>query len=386
VTPEPTRAEPLEVLRRRTSEKWATHPPDVLPMFVAEMDYPLAPAIRTALAEAVERGNTGYVDQGDWSVREAFADFAHSAWGWAPSPERMRPTTDVSVVIAESLRRLVRPGEGVILTPPVYAPFYDLVPEAGGVVVDVPLLDDGSCYALDLDGIDRALGEGARGVLLCNPHNPLGLVHPRETLVELSRIVARHGGFVLSDEVHAPLTHGGQRFTPYLTVSEKAREHGIAAASASKAFNLAGLKCALFVAASDPMSALVSGLPAEVSFRTGLFGVIAARAGFTDGRNWLAGTVAAVERNLDLLDELLKRDLPAVRLRRPRASYLAWLDMSALGWGDDPARRALEEARVALTPGPTCGPGGAGYARMNVACAPETVEEAVRRLARASVG
>jgi len=387
LTAPPTVAEPLEVLRRRTSEKWATYPADVLPMFVAEMDFPLAPAIKSALAAAVERSDTGYVDVGDRSVQRAFADYASDAWGWRPDPERMRTTTDVSVVIVESLHRLIRPGAGVVVTPPVYAPFFDLVPEAGGVVVDVPLLDDGRSYALDLDGIDRALAGGARGVLLCNPHNPLGLVHPREALVELSRIVERHGGFVVSDEIHAPLTHRGASFTPYLTVSDAARAHGIAAESGSKAFNLAGLKCALFVADSDRMASVVTGLPAEVSFRTGLYGAIATRAGFTESRSWLAGTVAAAEQNLDLLDTLLRRDLPAVRLRRPQASYLAWLDMSGLGWSDDPAARALESARVALISGPSCGSGGAGYARMNVACAPETLTEAVARLARAaSVG
>jgi cysteine-S-conjugate beta-lyase len=379
-----TAAEPLDVLRRRTSEKWTTHPPDVLPMFVAEMDFPLAPAIRAALLEAIERGDTGYFNPRLRGVRESFAGFARDRWGWEPDVDRMRTTTDVSVVVAEALRRLAAPGDGVIVTPPTYPPFFDLVPEAESVVVEVPLLDDGASYALDLDGIDRALANGARGVLLCNPHNPLGLVHSRETLTELSQIVARHDGFVLSDEIHAPLTHAGHEFTPYLTVSDEAREHGIAAESASKAFNLAGLKCALFVAASEPMASIVDALPAEVSVRTGLLGALATEAGFTDSRDWLAGTVSTVEQNLDLLEELLERDLPAVRLRRPHASYLAWLDMTGLGWGDDPAQRALDDARVALSSGLMFGAEGAGHARMNVGCAPETIVEAVARLARAA--
>ena len=379
-----TAAASMETLRRRTSEKWTTYPADVLPMFVAEMDFPLAPAIRSALEEAIARGDTGYVNPHDARVREAFADYATATWDWSPDPERMGTTTDVSVVIVESLRRLVAPGDGVIVTPPVYPPFFDLVPEAGGSVVEVPLLDDGTTYALDLDGIDRALAAGARGVLLCNPHNPVGLVHSPDDLARLSEIVARHDGFVVSDEIHAPLTHTGHLFTPYLTVSDAARHHGIAAESASKAFNLAGLKCALFVAASDRMASLISSLPEEVGFRSGLLGVLATRAGFTDGRGWLADTVGTVERNLDLLADLLDRHLPAVTLRRPAASYLAWLDLSALGWGDDPAAVALERARVALSSGPTFGGQGAGHARMNVACAPETIIEAVSRLARAA--
>jgi cystathionine beta-lyase len=296
----------------------------------------------------------------------------------------MGVTTDVSVVIVESLRRLNPAGAGVVITPPVYPPFFDLVREAGGAVVQVPLLDDGSAYALDLAGIDRALGADAHGVLLCNPHNPVGLVHSREQLAELSAIVARHGGFVISDEIHAPLTHTGHAFTPYLTVSDEARDHGIAAESGSKAFNLAGLKAAFFVAESDRMTKLLTSLPEEVSFRAGLFGLIATRAGFTHGRGWLQATVAAIEHNVTVLAQQLAASLPAVRLRHPHASYLAWLDMSALGWGDDPAQFALHHAKVALSNGPAFGPQGTGHARINLACAPDTIMEAVARLARAA--
>jgi len=377
----PTRTEPLDRLRRRTSEKWGAHPSDVLPMFVAEMDYPLAPAIAEALHAAVELGDTGYVNPRDRGAGEAFAAFARDAWDWSPDPARMGITTDVSVAIVEAVRRLAAPGDGVIITPPVYPPFFDLVPEAGARVVEVPLLDDGAGYALDLDGIDRALAAGARGVLLCNPHNPLGLVHPRSELERLARIVERHGGFVVSDEIHAPLTHPGVAFTPYLSVSDAARAHGIAAESGSKAFNLAGLKAAFLVPESERMAELVRALPEEVTFRTGLFGLMATRAGFAESREWLAGTLAAITANVELLEALLASELPGARLRRPSASYLAWIDLRALGWGDDPAVRILEQARVALSSGPAFGREGRGFVRMNLACAPELVAEAVSRIA-----
>lgn len=379
-----TSAQPIEVLRRRTSEKWKAHPEDVLPLFVAEMDYGLAPAITAALREAIDTGDTGYVNPHDTRAAAAFADFAADAWGWSPSPDRMAYTTDVSVVIVESLRRLISPGDGVVITPPVYPPFFDLIPEAGGTVVEVPLIDEADLYRLDLDGIERALAAGAKAVLLCNPHNPVGLVHDRATLIRLSRVVARHGAFVVSDEIHAPLTHAGTRFTPYLSVSEEAREHGIAAESGSKAFNLAGLKTAMFVAESEPMAALIRSLPHEVTVRTGLFGLIATREGFGASRDWLSSTIAAIESNVDLLDAQLAEKLPAVRWHRPEASYLAWLDLRALGWGDDPAARALEQARVALVSGLDFGTQGAGFARMNLACAPEMVIEAVDRIAAAA--
>lgn len=378
-----TAVDPLERLRLRTSEKWTEYPPDVLPMFVAEMDFPLAPAITAALTTAVELGDTGYANPRDTGAAEAFASFASDRWGWSPDPSRMRSTTDVSVVIVESLRRLVQPGDGVIITPPVYPPFYDLIPEAGATVVEVPLADDGTSWRLDLDGIDRALAAGARGILLCSPHNPLGLVHDRETLTALSRIVARHDAIVVSDEIHAPLVHRGTTFTPYLSVSEEAREHAIAAESGSKAFNLAGLKAALFVAESERMAAVVRSLPDEVTFRTGLFGLMATREGFARGRDWLDSTIATIEDNLALLETELATALPGVVLRRPSASFLAWLDMRALGLGDNPAARLVKQARVALTPGRSFGVQGRGFARMNVACAPETIVEAVARIRRA---
>lgn len=380
----PTAAEPMSVLRRRTSAKWRTYPDDVLPMFVAEMDFPLAPAISAALHEAVDLGDTGYIAGRDLSAARAFSSFAEDRWGWAPDPRRMRTTTDVSVVIVESLRRLIRPGDGVIVTSPAYPPFYDMIPEAGGTVVDVPLHDDGTSFSLDIDAIDGALAAGARGVLLCSPHNPLGLVHDRETLERLAAVVERHGGFVVADEIHAPLTYAGVTFTPYLSVSDAARAHGIAAESGSKAFNLAGLKTAFFVAESDAMTDLIRGLPAEVEYRTGHFGLIATREGFARGRDWLDATIAAIEQNVDHLEAELATHLPSVRLRRPSASFLAWLDLTALGWGEDPGAVALREARVAFANGPAFGPPGAGHARMNIGCSPETITEAVRRLAAVS--
>ncbi|QSB04894.1 MalY/PatB family protein [Natronoglycomyces albus] len=378
-----TTADEMATLRRRTSEKWAAYPDDVLPMFVAEMDFPLAPAIKTTLQAALERGDTGYVNARDASAAEAFARFAADTWGWSPSPQRMGYTTDVSVVIVEALRRLIGPGDGVIINPPTYPPFFDLVPEAGGTVVEVPLRDDEQTYSLDLEGIDQALAAGARAVLLCSPHNPVGLVHSRQRLLELSRIVARHDAVVVSDEIHAPLTHHGVTFTPYLTVSDEARAHGIAAESGSKAFNLAGLKGALFVAESDRMTQLIRSLPEEVTARAGLFGLMATREGFDHGREWLAATLATIENNFALLQKELATKLPQARLRSASATYLAWLDLRGVGWGEDPAAFALEHAKVALLPGHAFGAEGAGYARMNLACAPETITEAIDRMARA---
>ncbi|NLT25130.1 MAG: aminotransferase class I/II-fold pyridoxal phosphate-dependent enzyme [Microbacteriaceae bacterium] len=376
----------LDELRDRRSEKWRAHPDDVLPMFIAEMDFALAPAVREALAEAVAAGDTGYIHGPDRSVFAAFADFAADRWGWRPDPARMERSADVGVVIVETLRRVIEPGDGVIIMPPVYPPFWPNTEEAGGRVVEVPFVatDDGRGHRMDLAGVERALASGeARAVLLCNPHNPLGVVHTRAELAELAEIVERHGGAVVSDEIHAPLVHSGVGFTPYLDVSDAARAHGIAAVSGSKAFNLAGLKWAAFVAASERTDAVLKSLPTSVGYRGGLFGELANRAAFEDARGWLDEVRAAVERNFALLRRLVDELLPGCAVHPAAAGYLAWLDLRALEWGDDPAAVALERARVALSNGPAFGAEGRGFARMNLACAPELVEEAVRRIAAA---
>ncbi|MCX7523270.1 aminotransferase class I/II-fold pyridoxal phosphate-dependent enzyme [Microbacterium sp. STN6] len=376
-------ADPLEKLRTRTSEKWREFGDDVLPLFVAEMDYPLAEPVADALVAAIGRSDTGYAGAGS-DLPDAFARFALDRWGWQVDPAQVSTTTDVSVVIVEALRLVLEPGDGVIVMPPVYPPFFDLPREAGGTVVEVPLVDDGHESSIDLEGIERAFSTGARAVLLCSPHNPLGLVHSREQLTALAEIVDRHGGFVVSDEIHAPLTHRDARFTPYLTVSDAAREHGIAAESASKAFNLAGLKCAMFVTAGERMARLVHALPEEVHFRTSLFGRIASTVALTEATGWLDSVIDAIELNRRLLTGLLSEHMPSVEYREPHASYLAWLGLEPLGWGDDPARRALADARVALSNGPTFGAEGRGFARLNFACSADVLRQAIERLAAAS--
>jgi cystathionine beta-lyase len=373
-------ADPLSLLRARTSEKWRSYPDDVLPLFVAEMDYPLAEPIAEAVVEAVRRSDTGYIGPVN-QIADAFAGFAERRWGWQVDPGQVGTTTDVSVAIVETLRRVIQPGDAVVINPPVYPPFFDLVPEAGGVALEVPLLHGPAGWFLDLEGLEHAFAGGARAFLLCNPHNPLGHPQSAQDLTAVAELAARYGVAVISDEVHAPLTHTDGAFTPYLSVSPEARETGICVTSASKGWNLAGLKCALMVTASERMRPVVAGMPQEVNWRTSQLGLIASVAAFSDAEAWLDGVIAAVEANRSLLAQLLETQLPGVGYEQPRASYLAWLDFRRLGWGDDPAAAALERAKVALHPGPLFGGQGRGFARLNFACSPEVLGEAVSRLA-----
>ncbi len=364
----------------RTSQKWTTYPPDVLPLFVAEMDYPLAEPVATAIIDRIRASDTGYVAS-PGPLAPALAGYAQRTWGWEVDPSFIRTTTDVSTAIAETLRQIVLDRDGVVITPPVYPPFFDIVREAGGSAVAVPLIDDGRSWSLDFTGIERAFAMGARAFLLCHPHNPLGLVHPPEALSRLADLAEQYDVVVVSDEVHAPLVHSGTSFTPFLSVSDAAREYGICLTSASKAWNLAGVKCAMMIAGSTRTLAILNAQLYEVGYRTSLLGLHASVASFTEGESWLQGAMTSIERNSDLLAALLAEHLPNVRYRMPQASYLAWLDFRATGWGDDPAARALAEARVALLSGPTFGAEGRGFARLNFACSPEVLTDAIERMA-----
>ena len=371
----------LAELRERSSEKWREYPADVLPLFVAETDFPLAPAINASLQRAVEIGDTGYVASRT-PLASSFAAFAERRYDWTPDPARMTSTADVSMGIVEILRRVTQPGERVVVTPPVYPPFYDLVAEAGAEVVRVPLRDTGTRWELDLDGIRAAFEDGATAMLLCNPHNPTGTVHDRDSLAALAELASDFDVAVISDEIHAPLAQPGTGFTPFLAVSDAAARIGYAVVSASKAFNLAGLKCALMVTADDETTAVVRGLPVEVEWRTGQFGLLAAVAAFSEESDpWLDGLLRTLDENRLLLEDLLAAHLPGARYRIPDAGYLAWIDLTALGWGDNPARRILKDAKVALHFGPAFGAEGSGHVRLNFGTSPEILTEAIERIA-----
>ena len=293
----PLEAIPLDQLRLRSSTKWRKYPADVIPMFVAETDFPLAPAISRTLARAVELGDTGYTPP-DPGVAHAYVDFAERRFGWAVDPARIRTTCDVMMGVVEILRHVTNPGDRVVITTPVYPPFFTCVEEAGAVVEDVPLADTGAGWELDLLGIEAALADGARAVLLCNPHNPTGTVHSRETLAALADLAAEYGAAVISDEIHAPLAHSGVAFTPFLDASPTAARVGYAIASASKAFNLAGLKCALMITAAEETARIVRSMPDEVEWRTSLFGAMAAVAAFSEESDaWLDGLLATLDGN-----------------------------------------------------------------------------------------
>jgi cystathionine beta-lyase len=368
-------------LRLRQSAKWALYPPDVLPAWVAEMDYPLAEPIQRALRGAVDRGDAGYASGA--GMGEAFARWAATRWSWDVDPADVHLVADVVTGIAEVLRIATAPDEAVVIEPPVYPPFASTVRVLGRRVVEAPLARTDRGWAPDLAAIERAYASGARVHLLCSPQNPTGIVYARDALAAIAALAERHGVLVLADEIHAPLTLPGATHVPFPTVSVAARRSAIVLTSASKAWNVAGLKAAVMVASADHPRAVLSKIPPETPYHAGHLGVIAGIAAFREGDAWLAQALAIIDRNRKRLADCLRSELPAVRYVMPQAGYLAWLDCSALTLGADPAAAFLANGRVALSSGPTFGAQGQGFARLNLATTGRLLEEAVVRMKRA---
>jgi cystathionine beta-lyase len=267
-------------------------------------------------------------------------------------------------------------GSGVVVPTPAYPPFFEVIELTGRPVLATPMIRDDRRDVLDLEAIDAALARGARSVLLCNPHNPTGRVFTVEELTALASLVDRHGARVVADEVHAPLVYSERRHIPYATVSDAAATHTVTVTSASKAFNLAGLKCAQVVMANHADAARWRDLRAfEVPGPTPI-GIAASVAAYRDAGDWLRALVSYLDDNRRRLGDLLSANLPAITFRPPEATFLAWLDCSALGL-DDPARFFLDQARVALSDGPPFGKGCEQHVRLNFATSHALLERIV---------
>ncbi|MBC5825973.1 MAG: aminotransferase class I/II-fold pyridoxal phosphate-dependent enzyme [Candidatus Eremiobacteraeota bacterium] len=363
----------------RTSEKWRKYPADVLPLFVAEMDFELAPAVSQALYDAIERSDTGYA----WppALREIFSRYAKNCFDWTVPAERVFVVNDVMGGVTETLRALTQPGDGVAIMPPVYPPFFEIVRTAERHVVEVELLRDGMQYAINWDGLERAFARHAKALLLCHPHNPVGHVFARAELERLAALARSYGVLVISDEIHAPLVYPGAAHVPFVMVAEPQGIDSVTLMSASKGWNIAGLKCAQMIAGSSRVHERFKQLPADVTDRIGHLGVIATAAAYADGSSWLRTTLNRLDENRRLLATLLARQLPQIGYGVPDATYLAWLDCRALDLGDDPAQAFIDRGKVALSHGPDFGAAGRGFTRFNFATTPEIISEAVSRMA-----
>ncbi|MCX6404101.1 MAG: aminotransferase class I/II-fold pyridoxal phosphate-dependent enzyme [Actinobacteria bacterium] len=372
----------LELLQKRRSKKWRTHPADVLPLFVAEMDLPVAEPIKRTLHEMIDASDLGYSSVVP-ELAHAFNKFAGRNWNWNIDPDQFQLATDVAIASIQVLGKFTNPGDKIGLSSPTYNDIINWITGVSGEPVDIPLSRDAEgAWSLDLAGIEEAFAAGVRAYILCNPQNPVGYVPSRLELAHLADLADEYGVLVLSDEIHSPLVFARSTFTPYLSINEQAKRTGVAITSASKAWNLAGLKCAQIITADESRAQAIKTLPESMAMGSSLLGAWASVAAYNEGEDWLAKTLDLLDENRKLVQRLLEEHLPQAKYRIPDATYLAWIDLSAYQ-PVNPAAHILEFARVAFSEGIIFGPTGAGHVRLNFATSPEIITEAITRMASA---
>lgn len=371
----------VEALRRVGGMKWSTYP-DKLGAFVAEMDFGIAPPIVQALHAAVDAGAFGYLTPAVTArMSNAYAAWAAARYGWAVAAEDVRPVADVIKGLEVAIVSFSRPGSAVIVPVPAYMPFLKVPLALGREIIQVPMAESDGRFTYDLDALDAAFVAGGNLLIVCNPHNPIGRVLDIGELNAIAEVVERHGGRVFSDEIHAPLIFPGRRHVPYASVSDAAAGHTLTATSASKAWNLPGMKCAQVVLSNDSDRARWSEIAMMAEHGAANLGVIANTAAYSDGGPWLDEVLRYLDGNRLALADLVAEHLPGVRYTAPEGTYLAWIDCRELELGDTPANFFLEHADVAMTDGAMCG--APGWVRYNFATPRHVMNQSVEQMGAA---
>ena len=374
----------VTMLRARGSFKWTAPGPDGFGAAVAEMDFGAAPAILDALAGLSADANFGYLPQflAD-ELAAACAEFAKRRYGWDVDPALIHHVPDVLKALEIAITHFSRPGSPVILPTPAYMPFLSLPGFLSREIIQVRMIDDAGFFTLDLDAIEDAFRAGGHLLIFCNPYNPLGRVFTVQEMAQLTEVVDRHHGRVFADEIHGPLVYPGLRHIPYASTSGAAASHTLTATSASKAWNLPGLKCAQVILTNSPDRQRWEEMGFFAAHGASNPGVVANIAAFRHGEPWLDEVLDYLDDSRHLLADLLRRHLPQVRYRPPDGTYLAWLDCTAMDLPGSPGALVTERARITVVDGPAFGAGGPGAFRLNFATPRPILTEMVERIAAA---
>jgi cystathionine beta-lyase len=377
----------LDQLSRRPGAKWGVADPGVLAAWVADMDFPIPPPVREALRRRIDT-DLGYPM---WTaVREemplpaAFAERMAQRYGFTPDPAYVREFTDVNQALQVILHLATRPGDPVALHVPAYPPFLATLESMDRPLVPVHMLDTHDGWRFDADRLaDDVARHGCRTLLLVNPQNPTGRAFRRDELLAIADVVRAHDLLVISDEIHADLVFAPGVHIPFASLGPEIAERTVTVTSATKAFNLAGIRCAVAHIGPERLRDALAAQPDVLFGEVNILGVEATLAAWRAGDDWLDGVRAVLDRNRHRLVKALP---PGIGCRLPEATYLAWLDCRALGLGPHPAEFFRKEARVLLSGGPPFGPGGEGFARLNFATSEPVLEEILARMNEAVSG
>ncbi|HUY53840.1 MAG TPA: aminotransferase class I/II-fold pyridoxal phosphate-dependent enzyme [Candidatus Nanopelagicaceae bacterium] len=372
-------------LQGRTGVKWHRDGSAAIAAWVADMDFPIAPEIRAAIDALVSSDDLGYPDPSlDASVRSAFSRRVRARYQLVVDPDRVVVVSDVVQAIYVCVLAFTEPGDGIACLTPAYPPFFSAVADTGRRLLACDLVAGEERFEVDLAALDSLLrDQGARMLLLCNPHNPTGRSFTRAELEGIAAIARDRDLTVISDEIHADLTLAGATHLAFGALDSASSERTVTLSSASKAFNLAGLRCAVAAFGSDSLRDRFERFPAHARGSVSVLGMVAALAAWEGAGAWLEAALRALSSNRDFLVAYLAQHLPRVAIRPPEATYLAWLDLRPLGLGDDPAGWLKEHAKVALSPGADFGASGSGHSRLNFGTTRPVLEEMLARIAAA---
>lgn len=360
------------------SKKWSRYPNEVLPMWLADMDFAVAPAILHALQQRIAHPSFGYSQATD-ELRHTLVDYLWHTYAWRVEPQALVFLPGIEPGVSMALRALVQPGAGVIVQTPNYPPLRQAASHWQLPSIELPFQPDAQGdYYTDLPALRQALSS-AGALLLSNPHNPLGKTFPASELAAIGHACVAHNALVISDEIHADLQLDGHRHVPIASLDPQFAQHTVTLMSASKAYNIAGLKTAFAVIQNPQLREHFDRARAGMVDSVNALGLEATRAAYADAKPWLSELLAYLQGNRDYLIDTLRTQLPGITLPTPQSTYLAWLDCSALGL-EDPQRFFLEHARVALSAGVEFGAAYTQFARLNFGCPRPLLEEGLARL------
>lgn len=375
-----------EVLGRRDSDslKWRKFGADVLPMWVADMDFRSPEPVIQALRERIDQGFFGYPLEPLPEVVESVTGYLLQHHGWQVAPEAIALLPGLIPAFNVACRAVTQPGDGVLVQVPTYPPLLQC-PKNLGLTRDEALLVRGpsGAYEPDWDSFQSAIHARTRVLLLSNPHNPLGRVFRREELARLAEISLRHGLTIVSDEIHCDLVFRGHPHVCIATLSPEVAARTITFMSPSKTFNLAGMKMAFAVIPDAGLRERFLAARQDMLASPNILGGVAMQAAYREGGPWLRELMEYLEANRDFLADFVQRYLPGVRMTVPEATYLAWLDCREAGLGGNATAFFLEHARVALSPGESFGRGGEGFVRLNFGCPRALLSEGLERMRQA---
>jgi cystathionine beta-lyase len=373
----------LQRLRATRGEKWNLYPSDVLPLWVADMDFPVAEPIQQLLRETLENSDLGYPPPRRERLPSVFADRVGERFGWELDPARVDVVTDVVQAMYVGLMTLTAEGAGAVVQTPVYPPFLHCVNDVGRRMITNELVCGESGYEIDYDDLQRGIDAGTEAILFCNPQNPTGRVFTHEELQRVADIAIERDLVIISDEIHADLVFAPHEHIPMATLGPEVAARTISLYSATKAFNIAGLRCSVVAFGSAALQKRFASIPRHALGGIGTLGLAATELAWTRGQPWLDEVLAYLDENRRILADFVREELPGVGYYLPEGTYLAWLDCRELELGREPYSFFLDEGRIALGRGQDFGQGGDGFVRLNFATSRDILNEGLERMAKA---